>query len=476
MLRGQLTGRPANCTANTVYVHQHVTGTEHSCHYRQLLAQRPADTFKCLIALLPGVNQLLLRCCRAELCLSITHTPAWTPDDDAHIVRLLFVQSADSADDDDASVEGTVQRITLAVQLAQSLFAEKLPARRTFRLPPNDACRPHRSRLTGDQLRQLSDAELWSSLAADAIRLQHSEQQASAGRGAHRKYVAVVSARPTLSGLGGGDLCVLGVTDVRKWPARLDDVPSALCRAAADAPVRRSMGGCSGGAGVSNSYATAIGALVHEMAHMFGAGHTHAGLMGGGVDYVARVFCCDVRTVWAPERRVAALDEAAAVMAPADKAAGRLTAVRRPSDTGGRLQRFREQQAADDDRTWFEPCSAAVLATSRWLRIESCGESCERLDGALSMDWTPAGGTVRSDGPAAPLRVVEVRRAADAMMLLWWQFERSEEMRAFGVPFDRIGGADGVEAMSAVEVFAMDCAGNQRVFRATSDDGKRNSH
>lgn len=55
---------------------------------------------------------------------------------------------------------------------------------------------------------------------------------------------------------------------------------------------------------MANSYASAIGALAHEMAHMFGAGHTRTGLMGGDIDFVARVFCADVRTVWAPQRCV----------------------------------------------------------------------------------------------------------------------------------------------------------------------------
>lgn len=90
------------------------------------------------------------------------------------------------------------------------------------------------------------------------------------------------------------------------------------------------------------------------------------------------------------------------------------------------------------------------------------------MAGALRMDWPMA--LVYSVAPAPPLRLVEVRRATDGMMLACWQFERAQAMHSFAVSFERVHELSGVDMLAQLEVFAMDCTGSERTFRVQDDE------
>lgn len=440
----------------TVSVHHQLADGDCRSDSHPVAVRPSGGTFKCLLELHAGPNRLRIASGTdgAELRLCVHYEPCTQA---THVVRLLYVTATPENDDDadDATIAAHCRRIELAARLAQTLFAEKLPDRRCFQLAaePSGGCRPLRcASVSGAELRCLPDGELWSRLGRQLIRAECAQ---TAGR---IKYVAVVAGRRTLSGLGGGDLCVLGTSGAAldAWPQRLADVRAALMGGGGGADGTSSSGGGGrrdGCASAGDGYASAVGALCHEMAHMFGAGHTRHGLMGDGVDYVGRVFCVGTGTVWAPERRV---DAAPAVEATDGRR--RLTAVRRPATGVRLLQRFREQQDDDDDRTWFEQCSATVLAGSRWMRpggVQTDDDGHGDVDGEqlLSFDWAER--CARS--ATAALRMVELRRSPDALMLAWWRFEAADGRREFVVPA-------GGDFEAAAEVFVMDVAGDSRVF------------
>lgn len=326
----------------------------------------------------------------------------------------------------------------------------------------------------------MSDGELWQMLASELIRREMHNDAAGNRPQHHIKYVTVVvtgrgnaeqqQQALTLSGLGGGNLCLIRTCNVglASWPITLDMVGGALV---ADGRRRRvdisggngGIGGChAGGRRDDVGYASAIGALCHELGHTFGLGHTRHGLMGDGFDYVARVFCVDLTTVWAPERLVSATMTTTATQTRIMTT----PTVRKPSAGMRLMQRFREQQNDADDRTWFEDISIAILEASLWMRLAS--ESFEDNDANdISVDWTN-----RMVTATTMLRLVELRRAPDALMLMWWRFDGCGR-REFRIPApDTVrsmpgtdnGAADGWCWANVAQIFVMNASGGAKLF------------
>lgn len=509
----------ATCRADHISLHHHqrssgarrfpIVRVRHPTSAQTSIVE---SRFKCLVKLCDGINNLMLTFCNESKhtldvdLQSIPHA--------AHFVRLLYARIGDVEEDAD-SVAQSCRRISLAGQLAQTLYAEKLPQGRTFQL--DGECQPFGDlHSSSSSLRHMnaaqSDGELWRTLASELIRRDmHSDDVTTDGRPQQNiKYVTVVvtdrskaGGEPlhatTLSGLGGGNLCLIRTCDIglASWPMSLDMVRDAFGNDGRRRQRREDVsGGSDTGAGGCRAngvgrddvgYASALGALCHELGHTFGLGHTRHGLMGDGFDYVARVFCVDLATVWAPERRPLAVaaettTTAITVQTPRFRTTTSTTTTLRKPSTGLRLmQRFREQQNDADDRTWFEECSIAVLVASPWMRLanespKAAALGMHRSDGVadgITVDWTNHTVTVAADAATASwLRLVEVRRAPDALMLMWWRFDGCgrHEFR-IPVPEEMNNGAFGDWCWTQVaQIFVMNATGGAKLFERSAAD------
>lgn len=449
LLCGTASGTNQSCPPLTV--RNETTDQDADC----LEISRSSGEFKALLRLCLGPNHIRIGFCDEFLAIVIRFLPNSSP----FVVRTLFIicQGHDGhcqSPYGDCDAEEAMRKINLATELVQTIYAEKLhksgPGRRSFRVAGD--CVPFHSELTLVEAQAMDEHELWQHFAKEVV--------LRARTGPFEKYVAFLGCtrfqgisngdyshanlkRHTLANaaLGGGDLALFGTGCVYTWPSRIGEVIEHFKderrvdveRFLDDSNGRRTLGGC---------WATNLGSLCHEIGHIFALGHTKDGIMGGDVDFVGRVFTVDNLTYNLADRVV---DVARTDPKAQKQPDSRLTNLQRKPNRF--LDKYRQQK--DNDMTYFSVCSAIVLTTHKWLRDEPAKETNN------NMVYCKASGTIRSE---MPLRLIELRTTAKALMQMFFSFESHENMLEFRLPQ--------TVALQGLDLFVIDVAGNCQTFAA----------
>ncbi|CAD7090204.1 unnamed protein product [Hermetia illucens] len=360
------------------------------------------NVFKVLWSLRAGTNRIRINYCTATVNFNlIYHETA-----NQYRVQPLYIvcQGHDGHFNEESgksnSPEEACKKIVLGLKLVQCLYAEKLlehdQSRKTFTLIEN--CHIFRSKLSAEAAKKLDENALWNEFARELLNSEFGEDE-------KLKFVAFIGCTEyeeiadgdysyenikrhtkAQANLGGGGLALFGSGYLYCWPSEFDDILPYfenskridLKNFLDDSNYRRTYGGC---------YATTIGAVCHELGHIFDLGHTEEGIMGNGFDYVNLVFTSKHLTEDLPNRIIDSTNQK-------DR---RLTAIKRP---GKFLQKYHEQKTGDS--TFFTRNCAIILSLHRWINPENSlyseTDTIELSEYPLSVSCT-----------SSHLRLIEIR-------------------------------------------------------------------
>lgn len=320
--------------------------------------------------------------------------------------------------------------IDLNIKLLQCLYAEKLNeagfGRKTFVL--KSKCQIFESNLDVEEALTLSQEDLWNKFAYEVI-------NSELGIDPKIKFVAFIGCtkyEPITDGdfsyenikrhmkanaaLGGGGLALFGSGFFYTWPSRFEDIIKCfennekvdLEKFADDSNYRRTFAGV---------YATSLGAVCHEIGHIFDLGHTTDGVMGNGFDYLNRVFTIDKLTENLPERIIGAQKQTT-------EAPVRFTKIKREQNRF--LEKYHEQKSGGDSFYFTRNC-AIILAYNRWLR--NCNSEQHLAKARITLDKSSF--TVMT---SCPLKLIEIRCSADSLVVDYFEFSEEKAVHEFVLP------------------------------------------
>ena len=302
--------------------------------------------FKFLLQLKCGINKISLEYFRIRRSVTIKYDPPY--DDQIHRVKLLYIVCSDSDGSFQTPYKGRVydqrkngknvgnheeandissakKKISLAGAIIQSILAESLEVhgfgRKTIHFY-NDiyeqsnngvddfAAYPKtyifKSNLSTKEVYNMDQRKLWEHHAKEIV----ASEKLNATKTPYKvKYLAIHSATryhndskivpkdhaevlsltKGYASIGGGDFALLGSGCLYTWPEQLSEVIPTLystteidvTKVMDDSAYRKTIGG---------SYATTLGAVIHELGHTFDLGHATNGFMARGFDDVDRFF------------------------------------------------------------------------------------------------------------------------------------------------------------------------------------------
>ncbi|XP_037938834.1 uncharacterized protein LOC119671977 [Teleopsis dalmanni] len=334
----------------------------------------------------------------------------------------------------DIDTQSALQIIDLNLRLVQCIYADKLRAagfaRDTFNL--NGSCHLFYTSLKCEQAWELSETEIWQVIAEEILTSQWAANT-------YLKFVAFIactkydSAAVVASGdfsyanirkhlkahaaLGGGGLALFGTAYFYAWPKTFGNIincfynqkPIDLALLPDDSNYRRTYGGV---------YATTLGAICHELGHIFDLGHTIEGVMGNGFDYVNRLFTIDNKTENLPNRIIVEGETTKIkTIQP------RLTQVKRQSNSF--LEKYHEQKL--NDAFYFTRSCALILSKHKWIyssRVEEKAEIFLNLNGYC----------IIIESSKIPFKIIEVRRKENSLVENFYEFDDSLPVYYFEVP------------------------------------------
>lgn len=442
----QLVGSIRNpCTCQFVEIR---TLNDGSCANVQVFNKN----FKHLLRLFENVEIIIeLSYCNIRITHRLEHKPLENTIFDVqplYIINRGHDGHFQSSTEDPSNGPGeALLKIDIAMQLAQSVFSSKLSesnyGEKCFALK---ACKVFQSDLDVDKARSMNQWDLYDSISAE---LYEKERQVID----RRKFVGFLSctrfdglsvneeysytnikaktfANPAL---GGSFLCLMGSGCFYSWPDKIDDVTSAfmnktkvdLSRLLDDSNYRCTHGG---------TFSTTLGALIHEMGHIFDLAHTETGLMGNDIDFIHRFFLCENFTEVLPKRIVKSCQLTNQDVNESAKHK-RLTKIRKPG--GVFLEKYYEQK--DNDMTFFEPNCLIALSCHRWFT------QCHSHNNLSYCETTR---TVNSE--AFPIRIIEIRELDknNSLLIKFW----SHDSLKFEIPQN--------VKMKNVSLFAITCNGD----------------
>uniref|UniRef100_A0A182MJ47 Uncharacterized protein n=1 Tax=Anopheles culicifacies TaxID=139723 RepID=A0A182MJ47_9DIPT len=394
--------------------------------------QEECEKFRVLLRLIAGENVYEVQYCKVKTCINLTYTAS---DTSFTVVPLYIICNGHSGryqsfeHDCDNDSEHACRKITLAIELLQCLYAEKLHehgfGRKTFTL--ESSCVPFHSALEWERSTTMTEGELWQQFATELVQSKRYEMQ-------RIKVVAFLSSthfagitdgdysyeniRTKTTGhaaLGGGGLALFGTGCLYTWPTSLEGVCDAFTskqpvdcgKLLDDSNYRRTYGGC---------FATTLGSVCHEMGHTFDLGHTpDSSIMGDGFDALDNVFV-------GTHGRHGANGPKRIIDTKPHGLAGKLTQLKRPGDV--LRQRL---DARQNDGVFFAPISALTLSYHRWFNRAECFPS-----GSMHFDSITRTVTC-SDG--SKIVLVELRSAENGMMHKCWTFpEEHTRASTFTLP------------------------------------------
>uniref|UniRef100_A0A182U412 Uncharacterized protein n=1 Tax=Anopheles melas TaxID=34690 RepID=A0A182U412_9DIPT len=409
--------------------------------------------FRILLRLSPGEHQYAVQYCSTQTCVRLVYT---APERRFTVAPVYIIckghsgryQSSENDAHNDS--EQACRKITLAIELLQCLYAEKLQehgfGRKTFALEA--PCRPFYSELQWAQSTTMTEDALWHRFAAELVHRKHHDMErvkvvgflsSTHFEGISDGDYSYENIRKRTTGhaaLGGGGLALFGTGCLYTWPSTLETVCDALlseqpidcAKLLDDSNYRRTYGGC---------FATTLGSVCHEMGHTFDLGHTPDGsIMGDGFDAIDNVFVGG-----AGGRALGANGPKRLIATKPGGLAGRLTQLKRP----GEVLRQR-LEAKQNDGVFFAPTSALTLSYHRWFNDarKGCG------GGSINFDNTTR--TVSCNGSS--IVSVELRSTDSGMMQKCWTFQEEQQPRPISFTLPRLVN------LPELTLFVVDTAGS----------------
>lgn len=272
--------------------------------------------FKALVHLVPGENNILLRCGNAESVFTLCYEPL----KHKKFVRLVYIKCRDedgkfqAPENEDNSVTSACRRIALGAQMLQTFTAEMLAEHKlkakTFRIEEDQngspVCHVFTSSLSVNDAQKLKDEELWAHFATELMKssLRVNNDCKFLGFLSFTRYSNDLAIEPEtytdilklMKGhvaLGGGGLALFGSACLHMWSQDLKEVAWRFADKRMvdrknfmdDSGNRKYHWAC---------YATGLGATLHELGHTFDLGHTRKGIMGRGFDDIHKFFIVDM--------------------------------------------------------------------------------------------------------------------------------------------------------------------------------------
>ena len=302
--------------------------------------------FKFLVQLKVGINKISLEYFRIRRSVTISFEPPYARQ--SHQVKLLYIICADSEGNFQSpneegeeslnknghkegqpnvrnDVNSAKKRISLAGAIIQSLLAESLEVhgleRKTIQFyndlseQSNNKIDDHevypetyvfKSNLYTKEVYNMNQRELWEHHAKEIIASEQNDflkrnikvkylaihsatRYCNTSKAVPRDHAHVLSLTKGYASIGGGDFALLGSGCLYTWPEQMSDVIPTFYNTTEvdvttvmdDSAYRKTIGG---------SYATTLGAVIHELGHTFDLGHASNGFMARGFDDVDRFF------------------------------------------------------------------------------------------------------------------------------------------------------------------------------------------
>lgn len=388
------------------------------------------------------LNDLGNHAIKISFCNSLCETVIYRQESTNryHLIPLYIVVKGHDgnfhSNDKPNGIEIACDKLQLGLELIQSLYAEKIneniQTRKTFRL--KQKCLPYFSNVTVEEAYEWESERLWNFLVREIFASENSDPKTEKyigflGCTSYKGYPGIpynyrdifkqVKCNPAIS-VGG--LALLGTGCLYTWANNFHEIHSRVTNQQIvdietnldDSNYRRTYGGC---------FATSLGSVCHEIGHLFDLGHTVDGMMGNDIDFINRVFSLEHRTEILPKRAVCGLER----NADRDddrhrKINPRLTKV---VPQGTYLNKYHAQKS--QDLSYFTQNCLLTLSHHKWLNND--GDSL--ADGEITLDRDTK--TVISK--KYPLKLVELRRAENELLIRFWPFTE-KEIFEFTIPSD----------------------------------------
>ncbi|XP_055607104.1 uncharacterized protein LOC129754877 [Uranotaenia lowii] len=391
--------------------------------------------FKVLFRLDPGENVLVLTYCRSKIELNLFFEQSGNP---FCVIPLYIIcdghDGTYQSDDAENGIENACNKITLGIELVQSLYAEKLSekgfGRKTFTI--GSRCSPFYSTLPVEKSKKMTEQQLWSYFGKEILQseLFVSDKLKFIGFISSTYYEGIldndfsyanIKRRTTgNAALGGGGLALFGTGCLYTWPNRLEEIiPAFLSNKSVDRSLmmddsnhRYTYAGC---------FATTIGSVCHEIGHIFDLGHTKNGIMGAELDHINRVFTLITQTEDLPGRIVGH-----SVQQQTNR---RLTQIKRPGEF---LLKYQQQK--ESDVTYFTDNCAITLQWHKWFNdYSNSGAISEDNNCVTRLTFNFITKHVTSVN--SNLKLIEIRDKNDGMLKTFWSFLDTTTDQ-FQIPFD----------------------------------------
>ncbi|XP_031334202.1 putative zinc metalloproteinase YIL108W [Photinus pyralis] len=381
------------------------------------------NSFKCILQLNAGSNEFTFKYCSFSISVKLHYKRRKS----SFTVLPLYIVCEghdgrfQAPPGEVNSPESACKRITAVCKLLQSVFGYKFAKvgmeRRSYEMEVD--CLTWHSKLNVENALSMTQVELWYHFAREIM---------SSGIGSdNRKYLAFLSCS-VYNGEGyyegmpykemlklvkgyvayGGDgLALLSTGCLYTWPETLDGVYGKLCKNTLVDKTklmnysnsRDTWGGC---------FIASLGAVLHELCHTFDLGHSEAGIMGPNFGQIDDVF-----------------------LAVANE------------------QRFCDYRCTDasqitPDYSGWSKSALFIIYYHKWFQnVDSSRQ--------VSICYDSASNVVRS---IVGIRVIEIRRKDDEMVLKAWVFGGKVLKFSFQIPV-RAAGFD-----EDVILYAQDGCGN----------------
>ncbi|XP_061386081.1 uncharacterized protein LOC133320992 [Musca vetustissima] len=391
---------------------------------QQLSANYDSRKFKYLLDLgevEQCIHKIRLEYCSAKLELSINYKQKQSV---YGIQPLIIIAQDEDEEEDEHKVTKYQEIIDMNLFLVQLVYAEKLNELSKGRLCFNfkNRCRMFKSCLSKKEIWTLKEHDLWSSLAKEIL-------QTDWGRESTIKFVAFIACSKYLGdevqkskdfsyenirkhmlghvACGAGGLALFSSSYFYAWPQKFDSILSCfndkkkidLSQEPDDSNYRKTYGGV---------YASSLGAVCHEIGHIFDLGHDLEGVMGSNFDYINHVFVVHETTEHLPRRIVMQTPE---TQMPKQQ---RFTQIKK-TPAQGFLNSYREQK--ENDLFYFSANSAIILSHHPWLR---CEDQHDQHD--FMLDFSKEDFVVKSSNYA--LKLIEIRTNSNSLIKHWFDLQK----------------------------------------------------
>ncbi|XP_013099774.2 uncharacterized protein LOC106082019 [Stomoxys calcitrans] len=344
---------------------------------------------------------------------------------------LLIIAQDENSNDD--RVELYRQIIDLNLLLIQSVYAEKLNERSYGRLCFcfKDQCQVFVSSLRKEEIWQKSEHDLWSHFAKEILLSKWGQEDSQL------KFVAFINCSRYLAdevvqtqdfsyenirkhiqghaACGAGGLALFSCTYFYAWPCKFDETLQCfedkrkldLTKEPDESNYRKTRGGV---------YASSLGAVCHEIGHIFDLGHDLEGVMGTNFDYINNVFIINTMTEHLPHR---------IVQQKSNVAKPRFTQLKKTA-ANGFLDCYREQK--ENDSFYFSPNSAIILAHHPWL-ADTASEVAAIDNNDFDVDF--AEDKLSLVATKYSLKIIEIRTNINSVVAEWFEFQKHQQQPVF---------------------------------------------